>query len=178
MSYYNNGPTSNREALGMSYDTYHEYLNNMNRFRRNATIKRKSLARNALAAQMITTGRGPKPPAPQSMPPLPIRIKPSTPTVNHGSELYEMNNMTRDILKMLADVQAPSAEQAAPAPAGGAGAASANTSHLEALPNVARNKIASFLSGVERNHLKPIKTKIASETAKLYRKRKTKTRRS
>ena len=179
MSYNNNDPWSNREALGdINYENWREHQNELARIRGNARVKRKSLARNALAAQMITTGRGPKPPG-QLLPP-PLLTPSPTRRPNLNAESYPISNATRNILAMLSTV---------PAPVGGAGAAPAasaspatyeNRSHITALPNGVRSKIASYLSGVERNHLKPIKAKIARETAKIAnpRKRKNKTRRA
>lgn len=126
------------------YKTYISFKNlrEEQEIRRIANKKRAMLSRNALAAQMIVTGRGPK--APEVIP-------------------------------------AGGAGAAAPAhagPAGGAGAAApANVSVLEGLPQETRNLIASFISGAERNHLNPIKAKIAKETAKLPRRRKHRTRR-
>ena len=52
-----------------------------------------------------------------------------------------------------------------------------NNSNFAKLPNSIRNEIASYLSGApiiplqRRNHLKPIKEKIANETAKTLNKR-------
>ena len=185
MSYNNNDPWSNREALGdINYENWREHQNELARIRGNARVKRKSLARNALAAQMITTGRGPKPPGQLLPPPLLTPSPTRRPNLNaepHASQT------TRNILAMLSTVPVPG--PAPPAPVGGAGAAHAasaspatyeNTSHFTALPNEVRSKIASYLSGVERNHLRPIKAKIARETAKIAnpRKRKNKTRRA
>lgn len=187
MSYWNNnGPTSNREAMGeINYESWLEYQNELERNRREAAAKRKSLARNALAAQMITTGRGPKPPGP---PPTPERTEENI-IGDIAMLAFENNNESRaaamaalksELAALYIKKSAPAAPQAVGGAGAGAPAAVPNiSSHLAILPNVARNKIASYLSGVERNHLRPIKAKIARETAKIAspRKRKNKTRR-
>jgi hypothetical protein len=165
----NNGGLS-----GIELNEWREHERKLARTRHNARMKRSVLSRNALAAQMVTTGRGPKKlPKLPSDEFLPLLTKPPTQRLN--AEAYPISNETRNILAFLSTVPVPA--PASSAPVGGAGAAAPeNTSALAILPQETRNLIASYISGAERNHLKPIKAKIAKETTKL-RPRKRKTRR-
>lgn len=174
----NNGGLS-----GIELNEWREHERKLARTRHNARMKRSVLSRNALAAQMVTTGRGPKklPKLPNDEF-LPLLTKPPTQRLN--AEAYPISNETRNILAFLSTVPVPAPAPVPSAPVGGAGAAAAgtgaavleNTSALAILPQETRNLIASYISGAEHNHLKPIKAKIAKETAKL-RPRKRKTRR-
>jgi hypothetical protein len=175
----NNGGLS-----GIELNEWREHEHKLARKRYNSRMKRSMLSRNALAAQMVVTGRGPKKPSEFPLPPF--LTKPPTQRPNLNAEPYA-SQITRNILAMLSTVPVPAPAPAPPAPVGGAGAAAAaaaspatyeNTSNFTALPNAVRSKSASYLSGAELNHLKPIKAKIARETAKIAnpRNRKNKTR--
>lgn len=174
-----NGPMHNYEAMGMSYNEWLKYQNNMNRMRRNATLKRKNLSKNVLGVQMLLKGRGPsKPP----VAPLQTRKRTEQNVIDEVMMKHMWNIQTEEtraetVKELKAALKAFHTSKEPESSLGGAGGPSKNTentSSFTVLPEPLRNKIASYLSGVERNHLKPIKSKIAFETAKL-RKRKHRT---
>ncbi len=175
--YYGSGAQTNWEVHGMNYDEWMEMKNANARARQQI----KNLSKNAVAAQMILTGRGPKSrtaPIAAPRPRTEANIIANT-LVKHfpklNAEYTEANKEAakQNLMYQLTRSAAPVSSEGA---MGGAGAAAApvskeNTSTLTHLPNEARRKIASFLSGNERNHLRTIKNKIRKEQFKLLRKR-------
>ena len=83
--------SNNNDGLsGIELNEWREHERNLARTRHNARMKRSMLSRNALAAQMVTTGRGPKKlPKLPSDEFLPLLTKPPTQQLN--AEAYPIS---------------------------------------------------------------------------------------
>ena len=157
----------------MNYDEWMEMKNANARTRQQI----KNLSKNAVAVKMVLTGRGPKPRTPLPPPKRTLENIMANTLAKHFPKLngeYTAANKETAKQNLMHQLTSEGAT-------GGAGAAVAasreNTSTLTRLPNEARHKIASFLSGSERNHLRTIKNKIHTEQFKLLRKRRNTRRR-
>lgn len=194
------------ELKEMEYQKRQAELAALERRRAETRERIKGLSKNVIAAKMVTSGRGPgpkakvaaaataAPPAPSAGAnllyhltrgaagiPSPALAAPAAPVLAEprggAGAPPTAGSAINALMARLRSVSAAPAAAAAPAPPSAAAPLPENTSELARLPNGIRSKIASFLSGSERNNnFKTLRNKIKTEKTKLRKRRATRSR--